>query len=72
MQNRLEYDHALKHYRDTLNGLRGAKEEGRAKGIAKGRAKAIRENACKMKHKGIADDVIADVTGLSIEEIQQL
>ena len=53
-------------------GLSQGRAEGRAQGPAEGMKAAIRENASKMKQKGIPDDVIADVTGLSIEEIQQL
>ena len=39
---------------------------------ADGRAEANRDNAIKMKKKGIPDDVIADITGLPIDEIQLL
>ena len=53
-------------------GLSQGRAEGRAEGHAEGMKAANRENARKMKQKGIADDVIAEVTGLSIEEIQQL
>ena len=50
--------------------------EGRAEGLAEGRAvgkeEANRENARKMKELGVANDVISRVTGLPIEEIQEL
>jgi predicted transposase/invertase (TIGR01784 family) len=71
---------AYEYYWDAVYNERGAirhgykqgLSQGLAEGRAEGRAEAIRENARKMKLKGIPDDVIADVTGLSIEEIQQL
>ena len=71
-EERLEYDHALKRYRDTLNAMNGAEQKGRAEGRAEGIEATNRENARKMKQKGIANDVIADVTGLTLGEIQQL
>ena len=47
-------------------------EEGKALGMAQGIENTNRDNARKMKLKGIPDDIIADVTGISIKEIQQL
>jgi len=46
--------------------------EGREEGLAEGREETNRDNARKMKERGIPDDVIADITGLPISEIQQL
>ncbi len=50
--------------------------QGKAQGLAQGKAEGIkqtnRDNARKMKLKGIPLDIIADVTGISIDEIQQL
>ena len=46
--------------------------EGRAKGIAEGREKTKRENALKMKTRGYAVEDIADITGLTAEEIATL
>ena len=46
--------------------------EGRAEGLAEGKEEANRENARKMKELGVANDVISRVTGLPIEEIQEL
>jgi predicted transposase/invertase (TIGR01784 family) len=79
-EERIKYDAGLKAYRDTIAVMDGQYELGEQKGFvegrAEGRAEGIeatnRENARKMKQKGIANDVIADVTGLSIGEIQQL
>ena len=46
--------------------------EGRVEGLAEGEAKANRENARRMKAKGYAIHDIAEVTGLSEEEIERL
>ena len=46
--------------------------EGMEKGIAKGREEGIAEVARKMKRKGIPDNMIAEVTGLSADEINAL
>ncbi len=46
--------------------------QGRAEGLAEGEAKANRENARRMKAKGYAIHDIAEVTGLSEEEIERL
>ena len=43
--------------------------EGRAEGEAKGRMEANRDNARKMKLMGVSNDIIADITGLTIDEI---
>ena len=61
-------------------GLAEGLAKGEAKGLAKGRAegeaigavKTARDNARKMKEKGFAVEDIADVTGLSVEEISSL
>lgn len=46
--------------------------EGRAEGHAKGFDEANRKNARSMKAKGIPAEVIAEITGLSIDKINQL
>jgi predicted transposase YdaD len=52
-------------------GIAKGKAEGLAKGKAEGEAK-IREAACKLKTLGRPTAEIADVTGLSPEEIEKL
>ena len=75
-EERIKYDAGLKAYRDTIAVMDGQYELGEQKGFVEGRAEGIeatnRENARKMKQKGIANDVIAEVTGLTLGEIQQL
>ncbi len=67
-EERLEYDHALKRYRDTLNAMTGAE----LKGIEKGRAAERIENARSLKANGVPVDVIAKSLGLTAEEIEAL
>ena len=71
-EERLEYDHALKRYRDTLNAMTGAEQKGRAEGRTEGRAEAIRDNALKMKADGMPAELIAKYTGLDIETVNSL
>ena len=63
-KDRLKYDHALKRYRDTLNAMTGAEQ--------KGRTEERQKNARKMKERGIALEDIAEITGLTPEEIAAL
>ena len=50
----------------------GALKHGIAEGRAEGRVEGILEIAKKMKAKGQPTDFIADITGLTIEEIEKL
>ena len=81
---RLKYDEALRKYRDTISvfegvrmdGLMEGRMEGRKEGRKEGRMEGQRsekmENARKMKTYGLALDMIAEITGLSIEEVRGL
>ena len=71
-EERMEYDHALKRYRDTINAMTGAELKGIEKGRAEGRAEERMGNARKMKAKGYATEDIADITGLTAEEVEAL
>jgi predicted transposase/invertase (TIGR01784 family) len=57
-------------------GLVKGREEGRVEGLAeglvKGQVKALTEMAQKLKDKGMAIALIAELTGLSIEQIEKL
>ena len=46
--------------------------EGLEKGRAEGVAKAKREHACKMKALNMPDEMISQITGLSMDEIEKL
>ena len=61
---RLKYDEALKKYRDTISVLEGARMEGRME--------TMMANARKMKAYGLAWDMIAEITGLTIDEVKDL
>ena len=71
---RLEED--WKDYNDLFNTVDYAKKEGKAEGLAEGkaegRAEEKKENARKMKVLGLSNEMIHQVTGLSVEEIETL
>ena len=81
---RLQYDEALKKYRDTisvfqgvrLEGIMEGRKEGMELGVLKGREEGLKEgmiaNARKMKSYGLALEMIADITGLTIDEVRDL
>ena len=69
---RLQYDEALRKYRDTISVFEGARMEGREEGIKEGMKKGMVANARKMKAYGLALDMIADITGLNIDEVRDL
>lgn len=74
------YEDSLKVYRDWQNTISTAELKGEAKGRAKGRAegraegRAVEkmENARKLKSLGVAAGIIAEATGLTAEEIEEL
>ena len=53
-------------------GLSEGRSEGEAIGLEKGAAQKQREIAKNLKHAGIPVDVIAENTGLTAEEIENL
>ena len=63
-EERMEYDGALKRYRDTLNVMRGAEQKGRAEG----RAEVVKT----MRAKGYSDEDIMMITGISPEELESI
>ncbi|MBO4244544.1 MAG: PD-(D/E)XK nuclease family transposase, partial [Bacteroidales bacterium] len=75
---RRKYDQDLKIYRDSVNILKYAKEEGFTMGEEKGRAEGIAEGAHqekiatarKMKAENMPLDLIARITNLPISEIE--
>ena len=85
---RLKYDEALRKYRDTISvfegvrmdglmegrmeGRKEGRKEGRMEGLMEGQRSEKMENARKMKTYGLALDMIAEITGLSIEEVRGL
>ena len=77
---RLKYDEALKKYRDTISVLEGARMEGYNEGLEIGYKEGLeigyKEDtiaiARKMKAYGVAWDMIAEITGLTIDEVKDL
>lgn len=65
---RILYDEALKRYRDYKNTIDYAEE----KGLAEGKAEALRSTAKSMKEKNLPIAMKAELTGLTENEIQTL
>ena len=61
-----------KNYNDYFNTIDFAKKEGKEEGLAEGEIKKNLENAKKMKDMGLSFDIITQVTGLPLEEIEKL
>ncbi len=82
------YEDSVNAYRDIVNAIKTAEKkkyaegvaegraegiaEGRAEGIAKGRAEGIADVAKSMLAKGLAVDMVSELTGLSVEQIARL
>ena len=79
-EEKAQYHRALKNYRDYHNVMATARQEGREEGLKdgeeigrkEGREEAILQNARNLKQLGVSMTIIAQATGLSEEEIQQL
>ena len=87
-EEQMQYDHALKVYRDNYNTFQGAIEEGmkegREKGLKEGREKGMKEGreegradktkevAQNMKKMGMSIEQIAQACGISVEEAEKL
>ena len=73
---RAVYDENLKIYRDWRNTLEYAVEEAEMKGVTKGKAEGKveeqRQIAANFKKQGVNVETIAQCTGLSVEEIDEL
>lgn len=67
-----KYEESLKYYRDLKNVVDTSFDEGKAEGLAEGKAEGKAEIALQMKLKGLETSLIAEVTGLSVEEIENL
>lgn len=68
----MQYEESLKQYRDLNNVINTAIEESEQKGLIKGRTEREKEIARNALRKGLPVDVIAELTGLSEEEIEKL
>ena len=78
-EDRMRYDTSIRRYRDYINVMEGAVEEGlekgRAegmeKGLKKGRAEGISFIVHNMRSRGFSVADIANATGLSEEEVAE-
>jgi predicted transposase/invertase (TIGR01784 family) len=79
-EERREYAESIKNYWDYYSTMKTAEDKGREEGRAEGRAEGReegrtaekKENARRMKAKGYPAEDIADITGLSAEDIEGL
>ena len=75
-QERRLYEDSVNAYRDIVNAIRTAEKkevaEGRAEGRAEGGAEGIIEVAKTMINKGMSAELVAEVTGLSLDELQRI
>ena len=62
------YEESLKVYWDINNSFDTAREEG----LEKGREEGKRDMVIKLLNQGVAPDVIAQASGLSLEELERL
>ena len=69
---RLQYDEALKKYRDTISVFEGVRLEGRKEGNEEGRVEEKIAIARNLKSMGMSISDISKATGLQEEEIKAL
>ena len=62
------YEDSMNAYRDIVNAIRTAEKTK----FAERRAEGIAEVAKKMLDKGMSAEVVADMTGLSLDEVFKL
>ena len=76
----IEYEDSLKNYRDWYSVVSTAEQKGRKEGIQEGIEKGIQEGEKKkqyeiarnLKSLGIAPDIIAKTTKMTLKEIAEL
>ena len=61
-----------KDYWDYYSTMTTSYNKGKAEGRAEGKEEARRENAIKMKELGVSSAIISQVTGLTVEEVEEL
>ena len=69
---RLQYDEALKKYRDTISVFEGVRMEGRMEGREEGSLKEKIAIASNLRSMGMSISDISKATGLQEEEIKAL
>jgi len=71
-EEREKYDESIKVYRDHLATLAYAEQKGHKEGRQEGKHEEAMNIARNLKAKGLSVNLIAETTGLSIEEIEKL
>ncbi|TVQ54145.1 MAG: Rpn family recombination-promoting nuclease/putative transposase [Spirulina sp. DLM2.Bin59] len=66
------YEDSLKYYRDLQNSLDTARQEGIEEGIQQGIQQGVRQVAIQGIEQGLADEVLVQLTGLTLAEIAEL
>ncbi|WP_291725822.1 Rpn family recombination-promoting nuclease/putative transposase [Bernardetia sp.] len=69
---RSRYEDSLKVYRDIKNSLDYAEERGETRGIDIGKRQNQIKNAKKALEEGLSIELVAKITELTLEEIQQI
>ena len=69
---RLQYDEALKKYRDTISVFEGVRMEGRMEGRVEGSLKEKMAIASNLRLMGMSISDISKATGLQEEEVKAL
>ena len=77
IEERRQYEESRKEYRDYTSTLQTAEKKGHAEGLAegieKGRAEEKIATARSLKAMGVLSaQQIADVTGLTVDEVERL
>ena len=76
IEERRKYERSLKAYRDYVNQLDFAKNEGRTEGRAEGREEGKTEERaktiCTLRRKGKSDEEIASLLDLDIEDVKSV
>lgn len=71
-QELMQYEDSVNAYRDIVNAINTAKKDSFAEGVAKGIEQRNVEIARKMLGKGMTPEDVADMTGLSIADVDGL
>lgn len=71
-QELMQYEDSVNAYRDIVNAINTAKKDSFAEGVAKGIEQRNVEIARKMLRKGMTPEEVADMTGLSIADVDGL
>ena len=69
---RLQYDEALKKYRDTISVFEGVRIEGRMEGNAEGRENEKKATIQRLLASGASVDIIAIATGMTEADVKLL